>query len=167
LPSERREFVNTHRTCLFGFARKADGPAMSVVYYIPTDTGELLVSTMRARGKAKAVRRSPKVSLCVLDENWPFSYLQVYCDATVDEDPDLVVDTMMAVAGRMSGEALGEEARPFVQAMADEEDRVVLRCRPYETFAQPPRHLHENDQDEQITHWVSASVPWDAQDPEN
>ena len=167
MPSERREFVNTHRTCLFGFARKADGPAMSVVYYIPTDTGELLVSTMRARGKAKAVRRSPKVSLCVLDENWPFSYLQVYCDATVDEDPDLVVDTMMAVAGRMSGEALGEEARPFVQAMADEEDRVVLRCRPYETFAQPPRHLHENDQDEQITHWVSASVPWDAQDPEN
>ena len=31
LPSERREFVRTHRTCLFGFARKADGPAMSVV----------------------------------------------------------------------------------------------------------------------------------------
>ena len=165
LPSERREFVNTHRTCLFGFARKADGPAMSVVYYVPTDSGELLVSTMRDRGKAKAVVRNPKVSLCVLDERWPFAYLQVYCDAVMDDDPALVVDAMMAVAGRMSGEALSEDARPFVEAMAAEENRVVLRCRPYETFAQPPRHLHENDQAEEVTHWVSASMPWDAPDP--
>ena len=67
----------------------------------------------------------------MLDERWPFSYLQVYCDATVDDDPDLVIDVMMAVGGRMSGEPLGEDARPFVAAMAEEEDRVVLRCRPY------------------------------------
>ena len=48
---------------------------------------------------------------------------------------------------------------PFVAAMAEEEGRVVLRCRPYSTFAQPPRHLHRNDQEEQVTHWVSATVP--------
>ncbi len=68
LPSERREFVRTHRTCVFGTPSAADGPAMSVVYYVPTDTDELLVSTMRDRGKAKAVARDPKASLCVLDE---------------------------------------------------------------------------------------------------
>jgi PPOX class probable F420-dependent enzyme len=165
LPSERREFVRTHRTCVFGTPRRADGPAMSIVYYVPTDTDELLVSTMRDRGKAKVVARNPKVSLCVLDERWPFSYLQVYCDATVDEDPDLVVDVMMAVGGRMSGEQLGDDARPFVAAMAEAEARVVLRCRPYSTFAQPPRHLHDNDQEQPITHWVSAAMPWDAPDP--
>lgn len=165
LPSERREFVRTHRTCVFGTPRQADGPAMSIVYYIPTDTDELLVSTMRARGKAKAVARNPKVSLCVLDERWPFAYLQVYCDATIDDDPDLVTDVMMAVGGRMSGEALGADARPFVTAVAKKEDRVVLRCRPYSTFAQPPRHLHDNEQDEQVTHWVSAAMPWAAPDP--
>jgi PPOX class probable F420-dependent enzyme len=166
LPSERREFVRTHRTCVFGTTRRADGPAMSIVYYVPTDDDELLVSTMRGRGKAKVVARDGKVSLCVLDEQWPIAYLQVYCDAVVDDDPDLVVDVMMAVGGRMSGEALGEDARPFVAAMAAEEDRVVLRCRPYATFAQPPRHLHANDQAEQITHWVSASMPWDTADPD-
>jgi hypothetical protein len=64
----------------------------------------------------------------------------------------------------MSGEPLAEDARPFVAAMAVEEHRVVLRCRPYATFAQPPRHLHRNDQAEPITHWVSASMPWDAPD---
>jgi PPOX class probable F420-dependent enzyme len=165
LPSERREFVRTHRTCIFGTNRRADGPAMSIVYYVPTDDDELLVSTMRDRSKAKVVGRDGKVSLCVLDEHWPFSYLQVYCDATVDDDADVVVDVMMAAASRMSGEALGEDARPFVAAMALEEQRVVLRCRPYATFAQPPRHLHKNDQAETVTHWVSASMPWDAPDP--
>ena len=72
---------------------------------------------------------------------------------------------MMAVAWRMSGPPLGDQARPVVAAMADEEERVVLRCRPYATFAQPTRHLHRNDEDEVVTHWVPATVPWDAPDP--
>jgi hypothetical protein len=165
LPSERREFVLTHRTCVFGYGRRQDGPAMSVVYYVPTDDDDLLVSTMAGRSKCPAVERNPKVSLCVLDETWPFSYLQVYADATVERDRDLGVDVMMAVGGRMSGVPLGDEARPFVETMAAEEDRVVLRCRPYATFAQPPRHLQHNDQEERITHWTSGSVPWDAPDP--
>jgi PPOX class probable F420-dependent enzyme len=165
LPSQRRAFVRTHRTCVFGYARRSDGPSMSIVYYVPTDEDELLISTMRGRAKAKAVARAGKASLCVLDERWPFAYLQVYCDARLDDDPDLVVDVMMAVAERMSGQALPREARPAVQAMAKEEDRVVIRCRPYSTFGQPPRHLHRNDQEERITHWISATMPWDARDP--
>jgi len=163
-PSERRDFVRTHRTCVYGHARKADGPSMSVVYYIPTDTDELLISTMRDRAKARIARREDKASVCILDENWPVAYLQVYCDVRVDEDPTLTVDVMMAVAGRMSGEELDASARPFVEAMAEEEGRVVLRCRPYATFAQPPRHLHRNDQEEELTHWVSSSLAWDAPD---
>jgi hypothetical protein len=138
---------------------------MSVVYYVPTDDDELLISTMRDRAKARAVSRAGKVSLCILDERWPFAYLQVYCDARLDTDPLLVVDVMMAIAGRMSGQPLPEQARPVVQAMAEKEGRVVLRCRPYETFAQPPRHLHRNDQEEAITHWLTRRVPWDAADP--
>jgi Pyridoxamine 5'-phosphate oxidase len=165
LPSERRRFVYTHRTCVFANPRLKDGPAMSVVYYVPNDHDELLVSTMAGRGKARAVARDPKVSLCVLDERWPFAYVQAYADATIERNRDLVVDVMMAVAWRMSGEVLGEEARPIVEAMAAEEDRVVIRCRPYSTFAQPPRHLHSNEQSERITHWVSATVPWDEPDP--
>ena len=121
---------------------------------------------MAGRAKAKSVERLGKLSLCILDETWPFAYLQVYCDAEVDTDAELVVDVMMAVAGRMSGQPLGDEARPFVEVMAVEEKRVVIRCRPYQTFAQPPRHLHENDQAEVISHWISASMPWDAADQE-
>ena len=105
--------MRTHRTCVFGYARRADGPSMSIVYYIPTDEDELLISTMAGRAKTKAVARNGKVSLCILDERWPFAYLQVYCDARVDTDPALVVDVMMAVAGRMSGQPLPDEAGPW------------------------------------------------------
>jgi len=164
LPSERREFVRTRRTCVFGYRRRADGPAMSIVYFVPTAGDELLVSTMRGRAKAKTVRRDGKVSLCVLDERWPFSYLQVYCDAVVDDDRELATDVGMAVAWRMSGQELPAEARPAVRALIEQEDRVVLRCRPYATFATPPRHLHANDQQERVTHWLSASMPWGAPD---
>src|ERR1700761_3516720 len=165
LPSERRAFVRTHRTCVYGYRRRNDGPGMSIVYYIPTDDDELLVSTMADRGKAGIAARDGKVSLCVLDERWPFAYLQVYADATVERDRDLVVDVMMAVAGRMSGEPLGEEARPYVTEMSERETRVVIRCRPYSTYAQPPRHLYRNDQAEEVTHWVSGVVAWDTEDP--
>jgi hypothetical protein len=86
LPSERRTFVNTHRTCVFGYWRHSEGPSMSVLYYVPTDDVELLVSIMAGRAKAKAVER------------------------------------------------LGKP-------------------------------LHRNDQAERVTHWLSGSVPWDADDP--
>jgi PPOX class probable F420-dependent enzyme len=165
LPSERREFVRTHRTCVFGYRRRNDGPAMSIVYYVPTDDDEILVSTMAGRAKANAVARDGKVSLCVLDERWPFSFLQVYADAVIDRDPELVIDVMMGVGWRMSGQQAGEEARPFVGEMAKREDRLVIRCRPYATFATPPRHLYANEQATELTHWGSSSVAWDAPDP--
>ena len=90
LPSERRLFVQTHRTCVFGYSRRSDGPAMSIVYYIPDANDDLLVATMGDRAKAKAVARNGKVSLCVLDETWPFDYLQVYCDAVIDDDNEWI-----------------------------------------------------------------------------
>ncbi len=165
LPSERREFVRTHRTCVFGYARQKDGPAMSVVYYVPDDKGVLHVATMAGRAKAKAVQRSGKLSLCILDETWPFTYLQVYCDAVIERDPEFICDVMMGVGWRMSGEQLSNEARPFVDKMRIDEDRLVLSCTPYATFASPPRHLESNDQNEKLTHWLSGQVPWSAEDP--
>jgi general stress protein 26 len=58
---------------------------MTIVYYV-MDGDDILVSTMAERGKAKAVRRNPKVSLCVLNEQWPPTYLQVDCDASLETD---------------------------------------------------------------------------------
>jgi PPOX class probable F420-dependent enzyme len=160
-PEERRQFVRDHRTAIFGYARKNDGPAMSALYYV-MEGDEILVSTMRARGKTAAVRRDPKVSLCVLDEKWPPTYVNVYCDATVDDDPQAGADLLFKIMNVMADGALGEDSRAEITEMALREERVVLRLRPYATFATPPRHVTSRADLAGMTHSTSASVPWDA-----
>jgi PPOX class probable F420-dependent enzyme len=157
---ERRQFVRDHRTCIFGYARKSDGPAMTVVYYVMNGDNELLVSTMAARSKAKAVTRDGKVSLCILDEQWPLTYLQVYGDAVVDTDPDLAADMLTRVVGLMAGEEVPAERRPQIAAMARDEERVVIRVRPYATFETPPRHVHQMTDIDTLSHFTSTSMPW-------
>jgi PPOX class probable F420-dependent enzyme len=157
---ERRAFVEHHRTAIFGYNRRHDGPAMTVVYYV-VDGDDILVSTMAARAKAKAVERSQKVALCVLDEQWPPTYLQVYCDAKVETDHDANVDLAMRIAGLMAGSPMPEELRPMIADGVTREDRVVLRLTPYATFETPPRHVYSPDDiNEKLTHEVGTSLPW-------
>jgi PPOX class probable F420-dependent enzyme len=156
---ERRQFVRNHRTCIFGYARKADGPAMTVVYYV-MDGDDLLVSTMAERGKAKAVARDGRVSLCVLDETWPFTYLQVYGKGQVETDPEQAADLLTKVVGLMAGEDVPESRRPQIAEMAKQEQRVVIRVRPYATFETPPRHVYKMSDIDTLTHFTSTSLPW-------
>jgi PPOX class probable F420-dependent enzyme len=157
--AERREFVRSHRTCVFGYNRKDDGPAMTVVYYV-LDGDDLLISTMAARSKVRAVRRNPKVSVCVLDEKWPLTYLQVYGDATVEEDFDQAVDVLRRVIDLMAGQEMPAAKLPEIQRLVREENRVVIRVRPYATFATPPRHVYKPEDIDTLTHWTSSSMPW-------
>jgi PPOX class probable F420-dependent enzyme len=157
---ERKAFVKKHRTAVFGYGRKQDGPAQSIVYYV-TDGDDLLVSTMGARAKAKAVQRLGKVSLCVLDEQWPPTYVVVYCDAKLEREPKAVTDLMMRIAGVMAGKEMPESVRPMVEQGAQKEGRVVLRLTPYATFCTPPRHVHgEQDANEKLSHELGNTLPW-------
>jgi hypothetical protein len=159
-PEERRDFVRKHRTAVFGYGRKSHGPAQSIVYYV-TDGDDILVSTMGARAKAKAVARLGKVSLCVLDEQWPPTYLVVYCEAKLEREPRAVVDLMMRIAGVMAGKPMPETVRPLVEEGARREGRVVLRLTPYSTFHSPPKHVHrESDIGEQLLHGLGDALPW-------
>lgn len=156
---ERRQFVRDHRTCIFGYARKTHGPAMTVVYYV-TDGDDLLVSTMAARGKAKAVARNERVSLCVLDESWPLTYLQIYGNGVVERDPDLATDVLTRVIGLMAGAEVPASRHPQIAQMARDEERVVIRVRPYSTFETPPRHVYKMSDIDTLTHFTSSSLPW-------
>jgi len=156
---ERRQFVRDHRTCIFGYARKDHGPAMTVVYYL-MDGDELLVSTMAERGKAKAVARDGRVSLCVLDESWPVTYLQVYGTGVVEDDPELAANVLTRVIGLMAGEEVPASRRPQIAQMARDEQRVVLRIQPYATFETPPRHVYKMTDIDTLTHFTSTSMPW-------
>ncbi|HEX3712731.1 MAG TPA: TIGR03618 family F420-dependent PPOX class oxidoreductase [Trebonia sp.] len=158
-PDKRRQFVRDHRTCVFGYSRRDHGPAMTVVYYV-MDGDDILISTMEARGKAKAVRRDPQVSLCILDEQWPPTYLQVYGTAVLERDEEQAADVLRQIVELMAGEAVPDERREQIAQLAREEQRVVLRVRPYATFATPPRHVTAMEDLDTLSHWTSASLPW-------
>jgi PPOX class probable F420-dependent enzyme len=156
---QRQQYVRDHRICIFGYGRKEHGPAMTVVYYV-MDGDDLLISTMAERGKAKAVDRDGKVSLCVLDEKWPLGYLQVYGTAEVSRDRELATDVLTQVIGIMAGEEVPESRRPQIEQMVDDEQRVVIRVTPYATFETPPRHVYQMSDIDTLTHFTSTSMPW-------
>ena len=47
--ARRRAFVAEHRTAVFGYPRREDGPSMSVVYHVMDGDDRMLVSRMRDR----------------------------------------------------------------------------------------------------------------------
>jgi nitroimidazol reductase NimA-like FMN-containing flavoprotein (pyridoxamine 5'-phosphate oxidase superfamily) len=160
---QRKAFVYAHRTAIYGFNRKNDGPAMSVVYYV-MDGDDMLISTMEGRGKAKTLLRTPKVSLCVLDEHWPLTYLQIYAnatiDATVDTDLEKVTDLLMRILGLMAGKSMPESVREQTRQMALVERRVQLRVPPYDTFESPPRHVYSSEDVADLTHDLGRHLLW-------
>lgn len=157
--AERREFVKSHRTCIFGYERKSGPPSMSVVYYV-MDGDDILVSTMADRAKAKAVRRNPQISLCILTETWPFTYLLVHGSAKVETEG--VTDLMMKIGELMSGEPVPKSARPAVEAMAEKEGRVVIRITPESTFETAPKHLVAGGDGSNLQHGLGNTLPWSA-----
>jgi Pyridoxamine 5'-phosphate oxidase len=164
--AQRRQFVRDHRTAIFAYGRKSDGPAMTALYYV-MDGDDILISTMRARAKARAVQRNPKVSLCVLDESWPPTYLTVFCDASIDatvnDDLNAVVDLSLRIGAVMAGRELDDSLREHAAARVIKEDRVKLRLKPYATFMTPPRHASNESEFAKLTHWTSSTIPWAAE----
>src|ERR1700730_12070846 len=157
---ERRGFVAQHRTAIFGYNRRQDGPAMTVVYYV-VEGVDSLQRGKGGRAEAEGVKRNQKVSLCVLDEQWTLTYLQVYCDAKVETDHDANVDLGMRIAGVMAGQPMPEEVRPMIAGGVNADGRVVLRLTPYATFETPPRHVYSADDiNEKLVHGLGTSLPW-------
>ncbi len=154
---ERKEFVRNHRTCIYAYERRNGPPSMSVVYYV-MDGDDILVVTMAARAKALALRRNSQVSLCILDEKWPLSYLLVFGRGRIEEGG--ATDMMMKITEIMSGVPTPESKRPELAEMARKEKRVVIRITPESSFETPPRHIYADTDISTITHSLGATLPW-------
>lgn len=136
MTGEEREFLKANRLVVVGLNRKAGPPHLTPVYYV-LDGDDLLMSTTASRLKARAVRRNPDVSLCVIGEQPPFPYLLIYGKGTIEQEG--AVDAMMQVGARMTGNPVPESARPALEERARSEGRVVLRVRPESIRGSLPR----------------------------
>ena len=104
------------------------------------DGADIVISTTASRFKARAVRKNPDISLCILGEAAPFPYLLVYGKATSEEEGAAAV--MRKVGERFTGNAIPDAAMPAIEERAKNEGRVVLRVSPTEfrsTMPLPPQ----------------------------
>jgi len=132
IPEEHRTFLEQHRLCIVGYSRKNGPPSLSPTYYY-MDGDDICISTTASRAKARAVRRDPEITVCVLGEQMPFPYLTVYGRGSVTEEG--AVEAMMSAGEAMTGKPVPEAARPAIEQRAKDEGRVLLRVTPESFFS--------------------------------
>ena len=72
-------------------------------------TVSILFTTGRDTVKGRAVRRDPRVALCVDDDRPPFSYVLIEGTAEVGEDLDEMLHWATRIAGRYMGADRAEQ----------------------------------------------------------
>jgi PPOX class probable F420-dependent enzyme len=79
----------------------ADGRPLVAPIWFVVDDGAVLFNTGKETAKGRAIRRDPRLSLCVDLEEPPF--------ATISEDPDELLRSATAIAGRYMGAERADE----------------------------------------------------------
>jgi hypothetical protein len=77
--------------------------------WIALDGDDVLFTTGSTTAKGRALRRDPRVALCVDDDRPPFSYVIVHGTATISEDPAEVKRWAAVIGGRYMGAERAEE----------------------------------------------------------
>jgi PPOX class probable F420-dependent enzyme len=96
------------RTGLLGYLASDGRPLVAPVWFI-VDNGDLVFNTGAKTAKGRALKRDPRVTICVDDPHPPFSYVQVQGTARISEDPQQLLDTATWIGGRYMGIDRAEE----------------------------------------------------------
>ena len=83
---------------------RADGhPHVAPIWYDLDADGTVVFTTGAESLKGKALRRDPRVCLCVDDESPPFSFVVIEGTAKISEDLDELLVWATRIAGRYVG----------------------------------------------------------------
>jgi PPOX class probable F420-dependent enzyme len=82
------EFIRPRHHAILMTTRSDGGPQLSPVACGLDTEGRIVISTYPARAKAANARRDPKVSVCVLSDDWDGAWVQVDGTAEVLDLPD-------------------------------------------------------------------------------
>jgi len=119
------DFVSRHRWAVITTLRRDGSAASSMVAYA-RDGDELLVSTPGDRLKVRTLAQDPRVTLCVVSNAEPFSYVTVEGRAVIERH-DLLAATR-AVFANIAG--TGFEEPEDLPGWLEKQGRVVLRVQP-------------------------------------
>jgi PPOX class probable F420-dependent enzyme len=96
------------RTGKLGWTAPDGRPLVAPVWFVVED-GTVLFNTGKQTAKGRAIRRDPRLVLCVDHEEPPYAFVQVQGTATVSEDPDELIHSATAIGARYVGADRAEE----------------------------------------------------------
>jgi PPOX class probable F420-dependent enzyme len=106
---EWRAFVlRGTRTAKLATVRANGAPHVAPIWLV-LDGDDIIFTTGADTAKGKALRRDPRVFLCVDDESPPFSFVLIDGIAHVSEDVDELVRWATQIGGRYMGADRAEE----------------------------------------------------------
>jgi len=88
---------------------RRDGRSHVVPVWFVLDGDDVVFTTSAGSVKAAAMRRDPRVSVCVDDENPPFAFVMIEGIATLSDDLDEMLPYATAIGGRYMGPDRAEE----------------------------------------------------------
>ncbi|MFE9339077.1 PPOX class F420-dependent oxidoreductase [Streptomyces sp. NPDC007063] len=106
-----RDFVLTGtRTGKLATTRKDGRPHVTPVWFLLDDAGRLLFTVDSASLKYRSLRRDPRFSICVDDQEPPYSFVMLECEAAEFlDDLDLMRSWATRLGGRYMGTDRGDE----------------------------------------------------------
>ena len=87
----------------------SDGRPLAAPVWFALDGDEVVFNTGEDTAKGRAIRRDPRVVLCVDLPAPPYAFVQVQGVATTSEEPDELLRTATRIGGRYMGEDRAEE----------------------------------------------------------
>jgi PPOX class probable F420-dependent enzyme len=107
--SEWRAFVSAGtRTGKVATVRTDGAPHVTPVWFL-LDGDDLVFTTGADTVKGKALRRDPRVTLCVDDDRPPYAFVVLTGRAAISEDPGELRRWATELAGRYMGSGRAEE----------------------------------------------------------
>jgi len=73
------------------------------------DGDDLIFNTGEATVKGKALRRDPRIALCVDDDRPPFSFVLVTSEASLSTDPEELIRSATQISRATMGQDRAEE----------------------------------------------------------
>lgn len=128
-----REFLQENHRCVLSTRRSDGRPQMSPVVAAVDAGGRITISTREAAMKTRNARRDPAVSLCVMNDRFFGSWMQVDGIAEIVELPE-AMEGLLENYRTIAGEH--EDWDEYRRAM-ERERRVLLAITP--THAGPDR----------------------------
>jgi hypothetical protein len=129
---EVRAFLSSEtRTGKLATVRPDGSPHVAPIWFVLDHDGMIVFNTGRDTVKGRALRRDPRVSVCVDDENPPFAYVRVDGVAELSED----LDEMLPWSTRIAARYMGEDMADAYGRRNAVEGEMLVRVRPTKVVA--------------------------------